>query len=487
MMGGEADMGYPPPSHSRARRPPTSNLRGRRRLTSLPSHQLAKATATPTMSSAKRGASRQMTKDDAEEDGAGAEAGTWATAPAEELASRRILKASSKFGAGRKAAEVAAPAEEAAAAASGEASSNPFAALAAAPAKPAAAASANPFGGLAAAAAAPAGETAGTAVVFAGFQAFAKQADEAAAKAKEAPAAAAADDAALPKAPHPSPAGGFSGFAGAGFSAFTGSANPFAAAASGGGGGFGKAGEGKLDMAASGGGFGMAFGGTGFGGKSVAKNALATEDGPSCAGGVDGTDDDASAHAIGFPEHEGGTENLSAAGAAAIPTPPEVEAYTGEENEQCVRSVRVKLYRLKTTPPSVPAGDDDRAEGAAAAAAAPPPAALKADWSEVGVGACRLLVPKSKSGAAAADTDKGDGADAAAASGGPRLVMRRNITFSLILNLPLKGHVGAAMVGDKAVRLTTIDADGPATYLLRAKFSADAAALCEEVVERAKC
>ena len=97
---------------------------------------------------------------------------------------------------------------------------------------------------------------------------------------------------------------------------------------------------------------------------------------------------------------------------------------TGEEEEDCVLEVRVKLFRLDAK-----------------------------EWTDLGTGPLRVLRPKKA----------GDGVEVV----GGRVVMRRESQpgghgTKLLVNVSLKDHVEVARHGDKAVRLSYISVEGGA-------------------------
>ena len=156
---------------------------------------------------------------------------------------------------------------------------------------------------------------------------------------------------------------------------------------------------------------------------------------------------------------------------------------TGEENETVVFSLpSAKLYRLtkkEARPGSVVvssssekgAGKNESAVSSAGGEAAKDTAstsaeeqekekvrlasarAMQNEWRECGQGALRVLVPKSDGVA------EEEAAGAGSKSHAGRLVMRRDQTHGLILNVSLKGlkPTAAAAQGEKAVLLTCMD------------------------------
>ena len=114
---------------------------------------------------------------------------------------------------------------------------------------------------------------------------------------------------------------------------------------------------------------------------------------------------------------------------------------------------------------------------------APAPAApARPRWVELGVGVVRVLIAKPSADEAPA----GDGDAPAAPITRARVVMRREITLKVLLNIALRAPVAAKRQGKTEVGLTCFDgANGePASYLLRcAKATEDAEALCAAVNE----
>lgn len=115
---------------------------------------------------------------------------------------------------------------------------------------------------------------------------------------------------------------------------------------------------------------------------------------------------------------------------------------TGEEEEDCVLELRVKLFRM----------DSKERSG----------------WIDIGTGPVRILRPRSAPSSSSStssvmspSTDAADQGLAGAKVGAGRVVMRRESHpgghgTKLLLNVPLKTHVEIAKHGDRAVRLSYI-------------------------------
>jgi len=244
-----------------------------------------------------------------------------------------------------------------------------------------------------------------------------------------------------------------------------------------------------------------------FGKGKPAPFALASPAVPSDGASVDGKEEKASPRGEDKPaaseEGESGDEGDEGSGdEAVLAAPPEykVEAVvlkedtgthvTGEEAEVVRFSLaRAKLYKLMKKAPKKTdyhaeagaeegaeaalaiAGNKGAAEDATEAAAADTPAekkevalphgAVLTEWRESGLGTVKLLVPK----------DGGKG----------RVVMRREKTESLILNVSLTGMAtkgGVKLSGDKAVKFTVLTEEEaklvPVTFLLKTKTKQEA-------------